>query len=65
MKAKSTIKKQITLLKKIADDPSRDMSTKLCAYDYWHVLRWVIENGVSWTPAGMVIEDEHRGWKGK
>ena len=53
MLAESTIKRQMSELRKIIDDPDILQKTKDQAYDMETALQWVL-GGCKWTPIGCV-----------
>lgn len=55
MKAKSTIRKQIRRLARLAESDTVPEPIRGEAYEAYHALRWVLEP-VSWTPARL-LED--------
>lgn len=52
MKSKATIRKQIARLRRIAKGDVWQ-SERDAASAAWHALRWVIEDDICWSPAGL------------
>lgn len=51
MKAKSTIRREICRLRRMAEDERFTGASRHVAYEAYHALRWAIED-VSFTPGG-------------
>lgn len=56
MKKESTIKKEISRLRKIVDDSFTSNRMRQEAYEVEQALRWVIFNNCEWTPSSLMRE---------